>query len=77
MYQSAEHPASEPRVAARTYIHAVAGWAADDVTTSRSLISGTLRNDESKNATTNRPKGPSVGMRTVWIQTTMSCIGNQ
>src|SRR5688572_19261793 len=77
MYQSAEHPASEPRVAARTYIHAVAGCPADDVTTSTSLISGTLRNDESKNATTNRPKGPSVGMRTVWIQTTMSCIGDQ
>src|SRR5688500_7282071 len=77
MYQSAVQPASEPMVAARTYIHAVGGWPADEVTTSTSLTSGTLRNEESKNATTNRPKGPRVGMRTVWIQTTMSCIADQ
>ena len=75
MYQSARAPGQRARVAASTYIHAVDGSAADDVTTSTSLISGTLRKDESKNATTKRPKGPSVGMRTVWIQTTMPCIG--
>src|SRR6187455_2297865 len=76
-YQSAEQPASEPRVAAATYIHAVAGWAAADVTTRMSLTSGTLRNDESKNATTKRPNGPSVGTRTVWIQTTIWVIDAQ
>src|SRR5438552_1810650 len=68
------HPASEPSVASMMGIHAEAGRSEHEVTTRMSLISGRLRKDESKKATTNRPEGPSVGSSTFWIQRTILAI---
>ncbi len=61
-------PATEPRVVSTTAIHPVAGSLRAALTTSTSLISGRVRNEESTKATANRPGGPSSGIRTPWIQ---------
>src|SRR5437867_2036462 len=70
------HPASDPRVAMVMGIHAEAGSTEEEVTTRMSLISGRLRKEESKKATTNKPAGPSAGNSTFWIQRTILSMGS-
>src|ERR1700747_1005844 len=75
---STTHPSNEPSAAMLAYSGMRAGCCIDNSINNKSLITGKVKNDESKNEIKNSPGAPSVPANpTIFCFQAPSCAGNE